>query len=142
MRGALLIALLVAGVGCGAGQGASIVTTPSTSLQVSFYPEGRGVGKPAPTTWSLRCNPTAGTLPRRAAACERLGKMSAPFAPLGKGIACTDIYGGPQEAVVSGRYRGNRIWVVLKATNGCEIARWNKLQFLVGGIAAGAGAPS
>ena len=137
MRGAMLIALLVAAVGCGAGQSASTASESPTSLQISFYPEGRGPDTAEPKVWSLRCNPAAGTLPRRATACERLGQLSAPFRSVDKNMACTEIYGGPQQAVVSGTFRGNRLWVVLKASNGCEIARWNKLRFLVGGAVAG-----
>jgi hypothetical protein len=136
MRGVVaLVAVLAAAVGCGAGQGAP-AATPGTDLQITLWPEGRGKGDS--TRWSLECNPDRGNLPRRAAACDRLAAMKAPFAPLRKDLACTDIYGGPQQAVVTGRHRGQRIWIVLGASNGCQIARWNKLKFLVGGTSVGA----
>ena len=136
MRGALLIALLVAAVGCGTGEAGS-TGTPPTALTISLFPEGSGPGTAAPTVRTLRCNPPAGTLPRRDLACARLARASAPFAPLREDVACTDIYGGPQEAVVAGRFRGRRIWVALSLRNGCEIARWNTLRYLVGSANAG-----
>jgi hypothetical protein len=137
MRGALLIALLVAAVGCGAGEGAP-TATPRTSLQISFWPSGPDAG--APKRWTLRCDPTGGTLPRRAAACTKLDAMTRPFAPLRKDLVCTEQYGGPGEAVVSGTFEGTRVWIRLTLRNGCEISRAKKLGFLVPGLAAGSAA--
>ena len=137
MRMALLIGVLVAAVGCGAAQSSSSAL-PDTQLTMSLWAQGHGKGEP--TRWTLRCNPAGGTLPRPAAACRRLAAMTAPFAPLRDDLVCTDLYGGPQQAVIAGRHQGRRIWVLLSARNGCEIARWNQLAFLVGGRSAGGGA--
>ena len=140
MRGVVaLVALLAAAMGCGAGQSApnAPAQTPATDLQITLWEQGR-TQRAAPTRWTLKCDPNAGTLPRRAAACDRLEKLSNPFAPPAKNLVCTDIYGGPQQAVISGRHQGKRVWITLAARNGCEIARWNKLRFLVGGMSAGA----
>lgn len=134
MRTALLIAVLVAAVGCGAGQSSS-ASTPETQLTVSLWSQGRDTGEPTRST--LRCNPAGGSLARPVAACRRLLAMKTPFAPLRADLICTEIYGGPQQAVIAGRYQGRRIWVLLAARNGCEIARWNRLGFLVGGMSAG-----
>ena len=134
MRMALLIAVLVAAVGCGASQGAS-GSSPSTRLTISFWPEGRGSG--APTTWTLRCNPPGGTLPRARVACARLNAMQRPFAPPPKDVQCTQIYGGPQEALITGTFRGRALRVTLALRNGCEIARAERLSFLVPGFRAG-----
>ncbi len=140
MRAALLIALLAASVGCGAGQtasGAESVSTVAsgTSLQISVWSEGRGSGPP--DKWTLRCDPVGGTLLRRAAACRQLGAMKQPFAPLRDDLVCTDQYGGPQEALIAGTHRGSRIWVMLTLRNGCEISRAKRLGFLVPGMAPG-----
>jgi hypothetical protein len=43
---------------------------------------------------------------------------------------CTQIYGGPQEAVVRGTFRGRRVSIRFTRRNGCEIARWNRVAFL------------
>jgi hypothetical protein len=70
---------------------------PRTELEISVTPGGE-----APTQiWTLRC-PDGGTLPDAAQACEQLAQIDDPFAPVPKGTACTQIYGGPQEADVRG----------------------------------------
>jgi hypothetical protein len=46
------------------------------------------------------------------------------------GIACTQIYGGPEEALVVGRFRGRPVWVRFHRKDGCGIARWNRVSFL------------
>lgn len=133
MRIGVLIAVIVAVVGCGAS--AASTAAPSADLRISYYPEGRdAAGK---KTWTLRCDPTAGTLPRRAAACQKLDAMTNPFARPRRGVVCTDVYGGPGQAVITGTYEGRPVWVLLSQRNGCEISRWRKLSFLVGGIAPG-----
>ena len=99
---ALLIGVLVAAVGCGAAQ--TRRPPRRTQLTMSLWAQGHGKGEP--TRWTLRCNPAGGTLSRPAAACRRLAAMKAPFAPLRDDLVCTDLYGGPQQAVIAGRYQG------------------------------------
>ena len=133
MRMAFLIAVVIAAVGCGASQGAS-TATPATQLAISFWPEGQGTG--APTKWTLRCEPAGGTLPRTAATCRQLLGMTNPFAPTRKNLVCTDLFGGPQQAVIAGTHRGARVWTRLGMRNGCEISRAKRLAFLVPGFSA------
>jgi hypothetical protein len=106
----------------------------STSLHITVWPQG--VGHPGKKEYTLRCAPAAGTLPRRSAACTKLLRLDRPFAPTPAGTACTQIYGGPQEALVTGRFRGNLVRAHFSRTNGCEIARWNHVRFLFAGVAA------
>jgi hypothetical protein len=101
----------------------------ATVLTIAFSASG-GV---AAQHWTLRCHPTGGTLPRAAAACAKLDLQPAPFAPTSPGTACTDIYGGPQTARVTGLFRGRSVWAVFARKNGCEIARWNRVRFLFPG---------
>lgn len=136
MRVALLIAVAVAAVGWGASQGAS-GSTPATQLTISVWPDGRG--SDSPTKWTLRCSPAGGTLPRPVAACGRLLAMTKPFAPPRRGMICTDLYGGPQQAVIAGTFKGGKVWVLLAARNGCEISRAKRLAFLTPGFSAAAG---
>lgn len=107
----------------------------SDELRVTYWPEGRD--RDATSRWTLRCSPADGTLPRPAAACTRLDRMRAPFAPLRKDLVCTEIYGGPQEAIVAGTYEDRRIWIKLTLRNGCEIARFERLRFLVPNFSSG-----
>jgi hypothetical protein len=106
---------------------------PTTALEISVTPGGE-----APTKiWTLRCpdgSPGEGTLPGAAQACEQLLQMrDDPFAPVPKGMACTQVYGGPQEADVRGRFGVSPVEAHFDRGNGCEIARWNKVAFLFPG---------
>jgi hypothetical protein len=98
----------------------------STSLHISVSNTGDLMAK----KYTLRCNPAGGTLPQPASACRRLARLKAPFAPTPKNVACTEIYGGPQVALVRGRFRGRAIEAPFSRRNGCEIARWNRVSFL------------
>jgi hypothetical protein len=102
-----------------------------TSLQITVWPNGQG--ELPKRTYTLRCNPAGGTLPKRADACAKLARMARPFAPVPKDIACTTIYGGPQEALITGRLRGYAVRARFSRTNGCEIGRWNRVRFLFPG---------
>lgn len=48
---------------------------------------------------------------------------------------CTQQYGGPQIAVVSGTFHGRQVESVFSRTDGCEISRWNTMAALLGGAA-------
>jgi hypothetical protein len=104
------------------------VLLESTSLQVTVWPNG--ADHSPKRTYSLRCAPVGGTLPFRAAACRRLAALKAPFAGTTKNMACTEIYGGPEEALVTGRLRGALVRARFNRRDGCEIDRWNRVAFL------------
>jgi hypothetical protein len=76
-------------------------------------------------TYTLRCDPPGGDHPDPEAACEALARMQAPFAPLPKGMLCTEVYGGPQTAKIEGTYRGVPTLAEFHRTDGCEISRWD-----------------
>jgi Subtilisin inhibitor-like len=100
----------------------------STELRITAWPEGPERG--GARVWRLSCGPAGGTLPRPAAACRQLAVLERPFAPVPKDMACTEIYGGPQVARVTGSFRGRRVWATFRRTDGCEIARWNRVRLL------------
>jgi hypothetical protein len=104
------------------------ILVASTSLNITVWPDGQG--QPGKKTYTLHCAPLGGTLPKRAEACAKLARMTRPFAPVPKNRACTDLYGGPQQALVTGRLRGYSVRAGFSRTNGCEIARWNRVRFL------------
>jgi Subtilisin inhibitor-like len=81
-------------------------------------------------TWSLRCHPAGGTLPRRQRACRVLTSLRDPFRPVPPGTICTGLNGGPAVAVVRGTFRGRRVWSVFKRNDGCQIERWNRVRVL------------
>jgi hypothetical protein len=106
----------------------TLLATAVTALTITIWPGG--MAGPS-ERWTLRCGPTGGTLPARVAACRKLNSLSAPFRPIPKDIVCTAIYGGPQVARVTGRFRGQRIWAEFRRRDGCEIGRWERLRPLL-----------
>jgi len=107
--------------------GGSAGTSRGTALTVTFWAEGRDASEPR--RWTLRCAPAGGTLPRAAVACRRLaaGRRSL-FTPVPRDAVCTEIYGGPQTARVVGKLDGRRLWASFRRTNGCHIARWQRVS--------------
>jgi hypothetical protein len=97
-------------------------------LRITVWPSGLDGGSHA---WTLRCAPAGGTLPGAAAACSRLASLRAPFAPVPPGAVCTAVYGGPEVARVVGRFRGGSVFATFRRRDGCEIARWTKIAFLL-----------
>ncbi|HZR95180.1 MAG TPA: SSI family serine proteinase inhibitor [Gaiellaceae bacterium] len=87
---------------------------------------------PAGTKKTLTCAPAGGTVANPSAACRKLSALDAPFAPVPEGTACTQLHGGDATAIVRGTFRGRRVWARFDLRNGCEIARWRRLSFLLG----------
>ena len=45
--------------------------------------------------------------------------------------ACTQIFGGPETATISGRVNGEPVDARFARNNGCEIARWDSVSALL-----------
>jgi hypothetical protein len=124
MRAVAVIALaagaLAAGVIGAAGGSAS-----TTSLKITYWENGAGT-KPV-QVWTLRCGPAGGTLRQPALACGKLAASGRKLFARAGGDFCTQIYGGPQVARVAGTFNGKSVWATYSRTDGCQIARWNKL---------------
>jgi hypothetical protein len=102
-----------------------------TSLRAIVWPKGEGTAGMVVRT--LRCDPAGGSVPRAAAACRAVeGAGRAAFRPVPSDRACTQIYGGPADALVTGVLDGRRVWVRFNRENGCEISRWQRLVLLLG----------
>jgi hypothetical protein len=132
MRIAALALAALAATGCmgRTSSGGEESTSPAANLEISISIRG----SEAPTkVWTLHC-PAGGTLPNAADACRKLGELQDPFAPIPKGAACTQIYGGPEIADVRGSFRGRPVAAHFSRGNGCEIARWNRVRFLFPGV--------
>ena len=95
----------------------------TASLTIVFSPGDGGAAKRS----TLHC-------PAATANCRKLAQLPAGwYAPVPEDAACTQVFGGPQTARIHGNYRGRRIWVTFSRKNGCEIARWNRVAFLLPG---------
>jgi hypothetical protein len=119
-RAAALVALLVVS---GCGSGSSAPAKPRYELTVTYWPSGRG-GEARTAT--LQCDPDGGSHPDPAKACDALLSHEEALEPVGGDVACTELYGGPQVATLSGTAHAR-----LSRVNGCEIARWDALAPLV-----------
>jgi hypothetical protein len=118
---ALLTALLVA-AGCGTGTSGS--ASPRYDLRITYWPLGpSGETRSATVT----CDPDGGSHPNAAQACDALLTHQEALKPVALDVACTEIYGGPQLATVS----GGDVHASFNRRNGCEIARWEALAPLL-----------
>jgi Subtilisin inhibitor-like len=95
-----------------------------TELVITVWPQGTGESR----KWTLQCDPAGGTLPRAEAACLRLTREA--LRPLPRDTICTQIYGGPQRARITGRIEGKAVDARFSRVNGCEIHRWDSVRFL------------
>jgi hypothetical protein len=84
------------------------------------------------STWTLTCQPAGGDHPDPAKACGVLGANGPKaFRPVTPGTSCSQVYGGPQKALVRGTWRGAAVSTQFTLENGCEISRWNMLLGLL-----------
>ena len=83
------------------------------------------------------------TLPAPAAALESVERFGQDifFPRPGPPRLCTQQYGGPQVATVTGKFHGRQVQAEFRRTDGCEIARWNALAALLGGTPGTSGKP-
>jgi hypothetical protein len=134
VRVAIFALVALAASGCmsrssdrsGSGTVTAPVSAANTKLEISVSIGG----SEAPTkTWTLEC-PDGGTLPHPERACAELAGIDDPFAPVPKDKACTQVFGGPEVADVTGTFRGKPVNAHFEKGNGCEIARWNRVAFL------------
>jgi hypothetical protein len=136
----LLLSTLLAACGDGetstvAGAPASSSTAASSSaagseLVVELVP---GQGEAAQTHRLSCTGEPAGDLPDPAAACAQLTGQPDPFAPLAADVMCTQLFGGPQTAHVTGRWAGEPVDLQLSRSDGCRIAQWDRLGALLPG---------
>lgn len=117
--------VVAAALGCG-GNADSPAAGAATRLTITYWPQGRDTG--TALKWTLRCGPLGGNHPSRRAACARLARIERPFAPVPQDAICTQIFGGPDEALVTGVHKGRRIFAAFNRRDGCQIARWNRHQ--------------
>ncbi len=91
----------------------------------------RGVGSGADGTFEVRCHPSGGSHPEAGGACRALERETrwgrGVFGPVARDSMCTMQYGGPATARVTGTWAGRPVDATFDRSNGCEIARWDRL---------------
>ncbi|WP_344554097.1 hypothetical protein [Pseudokineococcus marinus] len=96
------------------------------------YDDGAGTAQ----TYDLVCDgaQASGTALDPAAACAAVaGAGAEAFAPPRGDVQCTQVFGGPQAALVSGTVDGSPVSADLARADGCQISRWDALVPLVPG---------
>lgn len=94
-------------------------------------------GSGTPSTYTLTCEPAGGDHPEPDDACAALAAAwPSAFGPVPKDLACTEIYGGPETAQVTGTVDGQPVDTTFSRTNGCEIHRWDQVQGLLTAVSA------
>ncbi|WP_105970326.1 SSI family serine proteinase inhibitor [Streptomyces geranii] len=91
----------------------------------------RGTGGRADGRFELECHPGGGSHPDVAGACGSLDRGARwgedPFAPVSPDSVCTMMYGGAATAHVTGTWAGRPVDAAFDRSNGCEMARWDRL---------------
>ncbi len=66
--------------------------------------------------------------------CAQIEAHGAVLAKLGTqpGRICSEIYGGPQHVRITGNVAGRRVDLEVARSDGCGIADWTELEWLVG----------
>ena len=126
----LVVLLLLALAACAEPAGSGADATPSSTAASDddlLIEVDQGDGT-APERYTLQCGEQpGGDHPDAAAACEQLEGLDEPFAPLPADMMCTEQYGGPQTARITGRWHGEPVELELSRTDGCKISQWQGL---------------
>ena len=141
----LAIPFLVLTVGCANQIAEPSGRTPGTTMPVTPNEQATptptadtdltivvDTGSGSTKTWRLTCNPPGGTHPDPEAACRALqsnGAVALPPVPGDK--ACTQIYGGPETASITGTWQGQRVMSTFARNDGCQISRWKLMEGLL-----------
>ena len=110
----VLCCLVLAGCGAEDDAVAPADPTPATQLTVRVDPDGKG---PEPA--------------KQAEVRSARGLRQADLEPVPDDVACTEQFGGPETATISGRLDGREVAARFARNNGCEIARWEKVAPLL-----------
>jgi hypothetical protein len=127
--------------------GGNVSSTPQPSTTPPAQPGGTGGvtasgptdltvvvddGSGGTTTWRVTCDPPGGDHPDPAAACRALEQNGATaLPPVPSDRMCTQIFGGPEKATVTGTWHGKPVRSTFAKNNGCEIGRWKALAALL-----------
>jgi outer membrane lipoprotein SlyB len=128
-RLALGVIVAAALAGCGSSDEGTQAAGPSgqlAKLVVTVDDDGaKGAAKPR----ELRVDCAKPTDSRACGAAA--GVSAADLRKTAEDVACTQIYGGPEEASIKGTIRGDAVEASFSRTDGCEISRWKRVEPLL-----------
>jgi hypothetical protein len=133
---ALMPILALIAVGCGDPSNDSTPAGGSSGEVDTLRIEVRPRAEAEPLTATLRCGtpPEAtGFIGDAEKACRtvRASKQVLIHGPPDN-VMCTEIYGGPQRARITGTLEGQRVDLEVTREDGCAIALWDELEPLLG----------
>jgi hypothetical protein len=121
----LLIACVLLAAGCGEDDEQAARPGASAFAELTVTVDRDGKGPDRARTRNVTC--------AAAADCPALAAVKPQeLEPTPGDVACTELYGGPQTATVTGRLDGREIDARFSRVNGCEIARWQAATPLLG----------
>lgn len=120
----LLLICLLALVACGEEE-APPDARGATRLEVEVRPRGDD-----------------GPVQRRVVTEPPDGITASDFAPVPPATACAEVYGGPATARVDGTLAGRPVHATFDRRNACEMARWDRLEALLGPAPDAGSAPT
>lgn len=106
---------MLALAGCGESAEREATSVAGPGLTVTVRPEGPD-----------------GPEETKRVACPGQPGCDVPLEPTPPTTACTEIYGGPATAKVTGVLEGRPVDAEFSLNNGCEIDRWRKASALLG----------
>jgi hypothetical protein len=113
MRLVLLMVVLALVAGCGEDDEPAAPAVADLTVEV----DADGPGGRAAKTATVRCDAPED--------CPQVDALDPElFEPTPGDVACTQQYGGPETAKVTGTFKGEPVDAEFARRNGCEIARW------------------
>jgi Subtilisin inhibitor-like len=112
-----------------------------TGITASLTITLRATATAEPVSYTLVCNGASAaqesTLPEADTACAELEAHGEDVLSNQRPMPeqCTQQYGGPQQATVTGTFHGRSVDASFTLTDGCRIALWNSIPTLLGGPA-------
>ncbi len=125
--------LLGGGMAACGQQGSDAPAGALNAADVVVRVDADGKGARPPVIRTVRCRPMD-----RGPGCRAIrGAPPATWSPVPADRICTQVYGGPERARVTGMVGGRRVDAELSRTDGCEIERWQQLAPLLDPLARG-----
>jgi hypothetical protein len=115
------VALIVcAALIAGCGENDEQAGTPATLANLVVEVDPDGADAKEPKTATVQCD-----APEDSELCKAVDALDTEvFEPTPGNVACTQQYGGPETATVTGTFKGEQVDAEFGRQNGCEIARW------------------
>jgi hypothetical protein len=118
--------------GCGGEEEADdgfVPGTPAPTTQLTVRVDADGDGPGEPKQARIFCDQESTERGSPCAAAKAL--EPADFEPTPSDVACTEIFGGPETATISGTLERKRVEGSFSRQDGCAIARWDKVAPLL-----------